>query len=367
MKKLGIAASLVGLSLIGAGCKSATAEESTPAERAAATPAVQVIRPTEKLEHAAASASGQLRSLREATLSAKVSGTILRIRVEVGDRVKEGQPLVELDDATARANAALARAAQDAARSDLRLAELELERVKQLVAGNAAPKAQLDRAQATHDSARAQLARASASLAVADRSVQDHLIRAPFAGVITSRRVHAGESVSATPPTALVSLVDLDHLEVRLEVPEAAVDALRPGAAVSGTVSPSGRAFEARVKALGAAVDPKSRTVEVLLSIPAPKDGAAQPGLRPGALVNVQLASRSALAGPFLPNEAVRSGPDGTYVWVVEDGVARRRGVDGTAQGKDLFRVAGGLNGQEAVVLAGGDALRDGMAVRAVN
>lgn len=365
MRKLGIAVSLMGLSLAGTGCHRAEAAPEAPRPTAPAA-AVQVVKPLERLEHAAAAASGQIRSLREATLSAKVSGTIARLRVEVGDRVQAGQPLVDLEDETAAANVALTRAAMDAARSDLRLAESELQRQQQLREGNAAPQAQLDRAQATHDSAAARVASAQASLAIAQRSLADHHLRAPFDGVVTARRKQAGESVSAMPPTELVSLVDLAHLEVRLDVPEAAVDALRSGMSVTGTVSPSGLPFEAKVKAIGAAVDPKNRTVEVLLAI-APARGGVQPGLRPGALVNVQLASAAALAGPFVPATAVQSGPAGSYVWVVEEGKLRRREIQGEAQGAELFRVASGLSGKEAVVVAGEDGLKDGAPVRAVN
>jgi RND family efflux transporter MFP subunit len=365
MKKLGLA-SLVGLTLAGSGCTSAKAAPEAPRPSATAAAAVQVVKPLEKLGHAATAATGRIRSLREATLSARVSGTIARIRVEVGDRVKAGQVLLELDAETASANVALAKAAADAARSDLRLADLELERQKQLLQGNAAPQAQLDRAQATRDSAGAQLARAEASLAIARRTLADHRLVAPFDGVVTARHVQAGESVSGTPPTELVALVDTAHLEVRLDVPETAVDGLRNGMPVTGTVSPSGLPFEAKVKAIGAAVDPGSRTVEVLLQIP-PEQSGGRPGVRSGALVNVQLSSAEALAGPFVPAKAVQSGPGGAYVWVVEEGLVRRREIRGAPQGSDLFRVASGLSGKESVVVAGAGSLKDGAAVRAVN
>jgi membrane fusion protein, multidrug efflux system len=363
MKKLGIAASLVGLTLAGSGCHRAEAAPEPPRSTVPTT-AVQVVKPLEKLEHAETAASGQIRSVREATLGARAAGTIARMRVEVGDRVKAGQALVDLDDDTAAANVALARAAVDAARSDLRLADLELERQKQLLAGNAATRAQLDRAEATRESAAAQVARAEASLTVAKKAHQDHRLLAPFDGVVTTRLKQAGESVSVATP--LVALVDVANLEVRLDVPEAAVDGLRNGMAVTGTVSPSGLPFQAKVKAIGAAVDPKSRTVEVLLAI-APSKAAPQPGLRSGALVNVQLASAEALAGPFVPAKAVQSAPEGAFVWVVENGVTRRREVRGEAQGTELFRVRSGLSAKDSVVIAGVDRLKDGMAVRAVN
>jgi RND family efflux transporter MFP subunit len=358
-------AALAGLGLLAAGCGRADASPKPAGASAASVEAVRVVAPLARLEHAPAAASGQVRSLQEATLSARVSGTISRVGVDVGDRVAAGQVLVELDDETATASLALARASLDAARSDLRMAELELERQKALIAGNAAPRAQLERAQATRDSAAARVASAEASQAIAARTVADHHVRAPFAGVVTARLKQAGEAVSATPPTALVSIVDAANLEVRLDVTETAVDGLRKGMPVTGTVSPSGMPFEARVKAIGAAVDGRTRTVEVLLAITPSK--SARPGLRSGALVNVQLASAEALAGPFVPAKAVQSAAGGAFVWVVQDGKLQRRSVQGAPQGPELYRVASGLSGEERVVVSDAAALRDGAPVRAVN
>jgi RND family efflux transporter MFP subunit len=365
MKKLGIAASLIGLSLASAGCQRANASQQAPAPSAPGIAAVRVVQPLAKLEHAASAASGQVRSLREATLSARVGGTISRVLVEVGDRVAAGQVLLELDDETATAGLALARASLEAARSDLRMSELELERQTALVAGSAAPRAQLERAQATRDAAAARVASAEASQTIAARTVADHHVRAPFAGVITGRFKQAGESVTATPSTALVSIVDAANLEVRLDVPEAVVDGLARGMAVTGTVSPSGRPFVAKVKAIGSAVDTRTRTVEVLLALAPSRD--AHPGVRSGALVNVQLSSAEALAGPFVPAKAVRSDASGAFVWIVQDGTLKRRDVAGAPHPPELYRVASGLTGKERVVVSDAEALRDGAPVRAVN
>jgi RND family efflux transporter MFP subunit len=363
MKNPGIVPLLVGLSLVSLACGGSSA--ATETAKPAPTPAVQVVKPLPKLEHAGSSASGQIRSLREATLSAKVSGTIQKFHVEVGDRVKAGQVLVTLEDTASAASVSLAQATLDAARADLRLADLELERQRQLLEGNAGTRAQFDRSQATRDAAAARVASAEAQAVIARRNLADHRLRAPFAGVITARFKQAGEAVSGTPPTALVSLVDTDHLEVRLDVPEAAVDRIAHGMAVSGRVSPTGTPFEATVKAVGAAVDAKSRTVEVLLALPAPGNGRST--LRPGALVNVQLASTEALGGPFVPAQAIRSGSEGTFVWIVADGKLERRTVEGAPHDQALFRVTSGLAADEPVVVSDATGLREGAPVRAVN
>ncbi|WP_242392443.1 efflux RND transporter periplasmic adaptor subunit [Anaeromyxobacter oryzisoli] len=362
--KTPVVIALIELSLVASGCARGAASPQ-PAAPAPTVNAVQVVTPVAKLERGGTSASGQIRAVREATLSARVSGTIGAVHVQVGDRVAAGQVLMTLEDTSAAASVALARAALDSARSDLRLAELELERQAQLVSGNAGTRAQLERAQATRDAAAARVASAEANLVIAQRTLADHRIRAPFSGVVTARMKQAGEAVSGTPPTALVTLVDTANLEARLDVPEGAVGALRNGMAVAGRVSPSGLSFEAKVKAIGAAVDPKSRTVEVLLALAPSRDARAD--LRPGALVTVQLASRDALAGPFVPAKAVQSGAGGAFVWVVKDGKVERRAVSGEPHDAELFRVRSGLSGDEPVVVSDASSLRDGAPVRAVN
>jgi RND family efflux transporter MFP subunit len=364
MKNLALAGLLTALSLAAPGCHRAGAQEQPTAVTEAM--AVQVIHPQDKLGHAASSATGRVRSVHEATLSARASGTIARVSVSVGDRVRAGQALVELESTAAAGNAAATRAGRDGAAAEMRLAELELERTKQLFTDGALPRAQLDRAQASCDGARARVASLSANITITARTLQDHVIRAPFDGVVTSRSAQVGESVSAMPPTQLVTVMDLDDLEVRLDVPEAAMQGLVIGALVTASVSPSGRPVEAKVKALGAAVDPRTRTVEVLLALPRERRPAGEE-IRPGALVTVQLAAAATLVGPFVPKQAVRGGEGAAFLWVVEDGVAHRKAVRVEPQGAELVRVLEGLTGKESVVLVADDRLAEGARVRAVD
>ena len=181
-----------------AACDRAAVTAETPAQPARAE-AVQVAAPLATLEQLSATASGEIRAVREATLSTKISGTLANVYVNVGNRVEVGHLLASIEDSTAAANVALARAALEAAKADLGIAELELQRQQQLMAAHAAARAQLDRAQATRDGSAARVSSAEASLVISQRSLADHRIRAPFAGVITARLKQAGESVSGTP------------------------------------------------------------------------------------------------------------------------------------------------------------------------
>lgn len=355
----GLTASLLTTGCHGSGAQAASLPPK-PAEAQGAS--VRVGTPQARLEGTRVSATGQLRARREATLSAPASGTIKALKVEVGDVVKEGQPLVLLDATTAGLMAEQAQAALAAAQVDLESVTLELERTRTLAAADGTSKAALDKVEAMYKQAQAGLARAKAAAKQAEHNLGEHVLRAPFGGTVTARFGQVGEEVTAMPPTRLVSLVDTSHMEVRLNVPETVVDAVTPGMTVEGTVSPSGRAFSAKVRTVGATVDAASRTVEVLLDV-ARAEGIT---LRSGALVQVAFTEPARENGPFLSAQALHSDNSGTYVWLVESGVAKRRPVKTQPLTPDTVRVVDGLSGSEQVVLTGAASLRDGVAVRSI-
>jgi multidrug efflux pump subunit AcrA (membrane-fusion protein) len=144
-------------------------------------------------------ASGYVTARRQATVSSKVTGKVVEVRVEEGMAVREGQILARLDDASERSYLALAEAQLAAARGaleeyDVRHAEatLNLNRMRQLVADGVVGQAELDAAQAEEDSLQARIAYQREQVTVAEREVDvrrtaldDTIIRAPFTGVAT--------------------------------------------------------------------------------------------------------------------------------------------------------------------------------------
>jgi RND family efflux transporter MFP subunit len=361
------AAGLTASLLVTSGCSRESAQAaalpSKPAAAEAQGASVRVGTPQARLEGARVTATGQLRSRREATLSAPASGTVKALKVEVGDVVKEGQALVQLDPLNASLMVEQAQAAVAAAQADLESITQELERTRKLAAADGTSQSALEKVEAGHKQAQAGLARAKAAAKQAEHNLDDTVLRAPFAGTVTARYAQVGEEVTSMPPTRLVTLVDTAHLEVRLNVPETVVDAVAPGMTVQGTVSPSGRAFTAKVRTVGATVDATSRTVEVLLDV-ASSEGAP---LRSGALVQVAFTEPAHDNGPFLPAQALQSDASGSYVWLVEGGVAKRRPVKTQPLTPDTVRVVDGLSGNERVVLAGAASLREGLAVRTLD
>ncbi len=306
-------------------------------------------------------ANGELRARNEATLAPEVSGRILRFHADVGDRVRKGDVLVELDDALARAQAQQARAALAAAEAGLRNASSDYRRAKELAQGDAASPAMLERAEIAEQGAKATREQAAAAVVAAETQLAKHVLRAPFDGFVTSRTKSAGEYVANMPPTPVIALVDVDSVEIRAAVPESLVDLLSPGATLAATVSPSGKAFQARVRAIGASVEPGTRTVDVR-AVPV---GTVFRELRPGAIVQVALGGKAAAAeGLFLPASVVQKGGAGAYVWTVVAERLERREVTVEQLDPGTVRVVSGVTPADVVVAEAGAGLADGAKVR---
>lgn len=333
-----------------------------PAQAEQPAVAVRAERPRERLEGETARATGELRAKLQATVSAKAAGTILRVRAQVGDRVRKGDAIVELDPATvaiqldqARAARKMALAVRDNARSDLG-------RTEQLAQAEAAAPAVLDKARAGAQQADASVEQADAQVRLLEQTLRDLVVRAPFDGIVTSRARNVGDYVAMMPPTPIATVVAADALEVRLSVPEGLVDPLKQGVVLRGRSIPGGAPFEATVTSVGATVDPQTRSVEVLADV-RPAAGASAGALRSGGLAEVDLGGSSAAEGPFVPAQAVvREGPR-RFVWVAEGGVARRREVQAEPVTPQWTRVRAGVGAGDAVVVEGVAGLTDGARV----
>jgi RND family efflux transporter MFP subunit len=216
----------------------------------------------------------------------------------------------------------------------------------------------MDKVAAGAEQADAALEQADAQVRLLEQSLRDHVLRAPFDGVVTARGKNVGDAVAVNPPTALATLTSVDALEVRLAVPEGLVDRLSPRQALRGRTLPGGAGFEVRVTSVGAVVDPATRAVEVLADV-AVKEGA----VRPGGLVEVDLGGSAAGEGPLVPARAVGHDGEKRFVWVVEGGAARRRDVELEPVTPQWQRVRAGVGVDEPIVVEGAAGLRDGQRV----
>ena len=332
--------------LLAGGCHGGGEKASLPPSAAAAR-GVRVARPATRLETGLARSTGTIRAKEDATLAPKGTGQIRRILVSVGDRVRAGARLVEMDSAQAVIGLENARAAERLAAASLAAAEKEFARSQTLLQQGSLPPAGWDRVVAARDVAQAQLDQARAAVRAAQQHLADCTLAAPFDGVVTAKFRNAGDTVTLMPVTPILALTDLDHLEVRLAVPESIEAFVKPGQQVSGVTTPGGRAFEARVRVKGSVVDPATRTIEVLADVARP------PGepLRPGTLVTVDFGGFADRDGLFVPATAVRSDGKESSVLVVANGKAERRVVEVVPINPGTVAVVAGLDAQADLIV----------------
>lgn len=299
---------------------------------------------------------GRLRAARRAELSFDVPGSVERFRLEEGRQVKAGDVVARLDDGVYKARL-------DAARAEFERATVDLARYQRLW------EEELAVARAEVDDRRARLEAARTNLAAAEQDLADTVIRAPFDGVITRRRIETFTNVQAKQPIA--ELQDLRELEVVINVPERLVRRMQSHQeAIAFFDDDAEQSLALELKSFAADADPLTQTYVAVLSVKSIPKGL---NLLPGMAVNVQPAMRreamsSTEAAVAVPLSAVAPDAQGAPgVWVVDEGgrVKRRPIETGDIRGARIV-VRSGLERGQRIVAAGVGGLREGMRVRAL-
>ena len=330
-------------------------------------------------------ASGYVTARRQATVSAKITGKVVEVLIEEGQRVAEGAVLARLDDTEAKAQLALAQAQLAAARSQLgeiqaqlAQAERDFTRQQELMRRELVSAQSLDAALAQRDMLRARLASAQEQVRVAQESVDvaqvqldNTVIRAPFGGVVTAKAAQPGEMISPISAgggftrTGIGTIVDMDSLEIQVDVNEAFINRVTPGQPVEATLNayPDWK-IPASVIAIIPAADRSKATVKVRIALKT-KDARLVPdmGVRVAFLSDAP-ATTPAAAGVVVPAEAVRGEGTAAVVFVYASGKVERRAVAlGRATGTTRL-VLSGLREGEHVVLSPPDSFKGGESVR---
>jgi multidrug efflux system membrane fusion protein len=194
------------------------------------------------------SAIGTLAASRQVTVAPEVGGRVMEIAFQSGASVKAGDPLIQINDATEQAELLGLRA-------QARLAEINLERARNLLRNQAGPQAQVDQAQAQLDEINANIKRMQATIA-------QKAIRAPFDGELGIRQVNVGQILETGSP--VVTLTDLSTLFVNFTLPEHTLNSLHVGQAVLvGSDAAPGRSFDARITTIEPQVSAETRAIKV--------------------------------------------------------------------------------------------------------
>ncbi|MEE4103387.1 efflux RND transporter periplasmic adaptor subunit [Pseudomonas viridiflava] len=242
-------------------------------------------------------AIGTLKAVQGVDLSLEIAGTVKALLFESGQKVRVGQPLLQLDSDVERALLGTAEA-------DLGLAQVEHGRGSRLVGDQAISRGDFDKLAA-------QLKKASATVAQLKASLAKKQILAPFSGTIGIRQVDVGDYLASG--TVIATLQDLSSLYVDFHVPEQALPKLSVGQRVQVSVSAyPGQSFDATISAINPRVDESTRNVLIRATQPNP-DGR----LLPGMFVDLQVILPSAPSQVVVPESAITYSLYGNSVYVV--------------------------------------------------
>lgn len=331
-------------------------------------------------------ASGYVVARRRATVSSKITGKVVEVHVEEGMAVAENQVLARIDDVNVRAQLALAQSQLEAARAQLtevrvQLAEAErrLVRNRELATRQLISVAALDAAQAEVDALKARLASTESNVAVAERGVsvqqrnlEDTIVRAPFAGVITVKNAQPGEMISPLSAggdgtrTGIGTLVDMQSLEIEVDVNENFINRVRSGQPATARLNayPDWE-IPAEVIAVIPTADRSKATVKVRVGFKV-EDPRILPdmGVRVAFREPAQDTAQAAPRGVLVDAQAIQIDGDRGVVFVIKDGVLERRAVRVAGRNVAGVRVESGLAVGETLAIGELAQFSNGMAVR---
>jgi multidrug efflux pump subunit AcrA (membrane-fusion protein) len=404
----------------GAGRGGATKGSEAPAPPVAVTTAKAVARDVPSYFQA----TGSLLAQETSDVASQTSGQVISTPVSVGAFVRQGQVIARLNDRDARlrlqqATAGVAQAVAavrqaearlglspggnfnasnipevraaaanyEQAQAQLRLAQANEARYRELVESGDVARATYDQYRTTRDTAQAQanaarqqldvainaarqnnqaiqsaqagVESARSAVAIAQKAVADTQIRAPYAGYVSNRPIAVGEYV--TPASVIATVLRTNPLKLQLQVPESEVPFITPGMPVSLEVEAHrDKKFNGRVSNVNPAIDPTSRAATVEAEVEN-SDNA----LRSGMFATARIQRAGGSRAVFVPVAAVVSDQNtqSYRVFVVQDGVAHLRVVQVGEQENDMIQIITGVNADEMVATANLDKLYEGARV----
>jgi HlyD family secretion protein len=331
-------------------------------------------------------ASGYVTARRAATVSSKVTGKVVEILVEEGKKVEANQVLARLDDSNIRESLQLAEAQLESSKRmmaetkpNLEFARQEEKRFSDLANSKATSVSEFHKARAQAEVLAATLARQQAEVVVAERTVSmwkqqvdDHIVRAPFAGIVTTKNAQPGEMISPMSAggsytrTGICTLVDMSSLEIEVDVSESYINRIQSGQPVEATLDAyQDWKIPAKVIAIIPTADRQKATVKVRVGF-----NQLDPRILPDMGVKVAFRSAEAprtstptAAQISVPKSAVQRVDGRDIVWVVKNDRAERRAVTVSDSSAEEVTIAAGLAPGESVVIHSTQALADGASV----
>jgi multidrug efflux pump subunit AcrA (membrane-fusion protein) len=354
-------------------------------------------------------ATGSLAPNQQTDVAAETSGKVVAVGVDMGSSVRRGQMIVQLDDADFRIRVQQAQAQLDQALATLRqneakiglrpgqkfnpenvpevagahealaLAEKNLRRDEKLVETGDISRAAYDQQKSQRDqlaqayqalihqaqqnyaavaNAQGTVDAAQTQLSLAKRSLGYTIVAAPMPGYVTDRSADIGEYV--TPQQKVATIVSLNPLRVRIDIPEQAIPQIHNGQNVSVRVAAyPDRDFAGHVARVSPSVTTASRTLTIEAEVENPNAE-----LKPGQFATVRILLSQSEPALLVPQKALRTISGSTYVFVVKNGHVEQRLVQQGQTEGDLVELKSGVAADELVATSNVDQLSDGAAVR---
>jgi len=309
--------------------------------------------------HAGSEYAGEVRARIESRLGFRVAGKIVRRQAEVGQRVRAGEVLAQLDPQDYQLAATAAKAQVTAAQTNRDLAAADFKRYKDLRDQNFISSAELERRDATLKAAQAQLDQALAQGSAQGNQAAYTTLVADVSGVVTAVEAEPGQVVAAGTP--VVRIAQDGPRDVVFSVPEDKVSRVKAGSSVDVRVWGANGVQKGAVREVAASADPVTRTFAVKVAMP------ANDALILGSTVAVspQSLDRSGTQVVKLPTSAFRQDGQASAVWVLDTAsmtVRLQPVVIATADGNEVV-VSSGLQPGMQVVTAGVHVLSPGQKV----
>lgn len=354
-------------------------------------------------------ATGSLAGDEQTDVAPQTAGKVVEVGVDIGSAVRRGQMIVRLDDSELKlhvtqsqaqveqAKAAVRQAEEKiglrsgqafdpsrvaevaAAKVNLDLAEKNLKRAEKLIESGDVSRSFYDQQRAQRDQlkeqydvaiaqarqnfagvdvARTNVANAEAALALARKSLSYAFIPAPIDGFVSERTADLGEYVSPTQKVA--TIVRINPLRVRIDIPEQAISEVKVGQSVSATTSAwPDKSFSGHIARIAPNVTANSRTLTVEAEI---ENGSG--ALKPGQFATVRILQPRSVAAVLVPSRAVVSDAGVNRIYVIKNGHAEQRLVQlGQTEG-DLVQVKTGVAADEKVATSNLEQLGDGVPVK---
>ncbi len=290
--------------------------------------------------------AGPLRASNSAFVKARVAGELQGLVLREGDRVSAGQVVARIDATESQARVRQAQQQAEAARAQVDIARRSFDNNRSLVDQGFISKTALDTSAASLAAAEASFRAAQAGADLANKSLEDTVLRAPMAGVVAQRLAQPGERLAVD--TRILEIVDLSRLELEASLSPADSLLVQPGQEAVLSIEGASQTLSAKVLRVNPSAVAGSRAVLAYLAV------QSNPGLRQGLFAQGRL-SIGKLQVLAIPLAAVRTDKPLPYVLLIQDGAVVHQTVELGARGEQADQTMVGIKGlpERAVILSG--------------